>query len=383
MAMLPVIADRDFNRLCVFDDYISFIWTTRYNGVGDFELCLSVDERSLRFIQYGFYVLRDEDEHAGIIERIQIQRTEDGQDMVIASGRFLSSILARRIVHQQTQVYGSVEVCVKKLIDENVISPTDSARRIPGFVYGTFDTPADTFRAQYTGKNLLEVVQGICTTYDLGFRTILNEDNEFEFSLFQGVDRSYAQTANPYVIFSDKYENLSSSDYEENYEGIVTDVLVAGEGEGLDRKTVWARKATLTGLDRYEVYKDARNQSSNDGEIPAADYYAELEADGLESVSAYNSAFVGEVYFGDNVQYRRDVGIGDICVIQNSAWGLSIAARLVEVIESVGEDGAYTVVPSFEFSRVIERDDGNEWLRCENDDILWTEDGDGLLLEGE
>ena len=382
MPMLPVIADRDFNRVAVFDDYISFIWTTRYYEVGDFELCLSVDDRSLRFIQYGFYVLRDDDEHAGIIERIQIQRTEDGQDMIVASGRFLSSILARRIVHQQTQVYGTVETCVKKLIDENVIDPDDTDRRIPGFVYGEFDTPADTFRAQYTGKNLLEIVAGICKTYGLGFRTILNEEDEFEFSVFAGVDRSYAQTVNPYVIFSDKYENLSSSDYEENYENIVTDVLVAGEGEGLDRKTIWARKETLTGLARYEMYKDARNQSTNEGEIPEAQYYAELEADGLESVSAYNSAFVGEVYFGENIQSRRDVGIGDICVIQNSAWGLSIAARLVEVIESVGEDGAYTVVPSFEFFSAIDRD-GSEWLRCENEDILWAEDGDGLLLEGE
>ena len=69
-------------------------------------------------------------------------------------------------------------------------------------------------------------------------------------------------------------------------------------------------------------------------------------------------------------------------MIQNSAWGLSSAARLVEVIESVGEDGAYTVVPSFEFFSAIDRD-GSEWLRCENEDILWAEDGEGLLLEGE
>lgn len=345
--MIPIIMSNEFVELGEFDDYISFIWTTRYYTPGDFELCLAVTPKSVAFIKKGYYVIRRDRAEAGIIENITIQRDEDLKVMMIVSGRFVSSIIGRRIISIQTQVSGLVTECVRRLIAENAINPILPRRALPGLSFSTTIDDGVTMQAQYTGKNLLETITKICETFGYGFRMIIDaESQRFTFQLFSGVDRSSSQYEYPQVIFSDTYDNLLSSEYEENYTGIVTDVLVAGEGEGRLRRTAWAYNELNGGLDRYELYKDARNISSNEGEIPLADYIEQLRVEGLESITGITKAFSGEVYFG-NIVYGEDVNIGDICTIENSRWGLSINSRLVEVIESTSETGEYTVTPTF------------------------------------
>ena len=343
--ILPVVMNDQFERLAVIDDYISFIWTTRYYTCGDFELCVDVNAENIGLFQQDYFIVRDDDEHVGVIEDIKIQRNEDGQEILIVNGRFLSSIIGRRIISSQTIVNGTVASCINTLLTNEIINPLISERQISNFVLGTYST-TETMKAQYTGKNLLDTISAICEAYGIGFKTILNDDNEFEFNLFNGVDRSYDQSVNPYVIFSDTYDNLLSSEYEENYQGIATNVLVAGEGEGLDRKTLWVTVTNPSGLNRYEVWQDARNVRTNDGEISDADYDDMLREDGLESITEYTVAFTGTVYFG-NIIWKEDVNIGDICTIENSRWGISINSRLVEVIESVNEAGEYSIIPTF------------------------------------
>ena len=342
--MLPVIMNRNFQKLAVIDDYISFIWTSRYYTCGDFELCVDASVEHMQLFQQDYYVMREDDDNVGIIEDIKIQRNEDAHEILIVSGRFLSSILGRRIIAVQTTVTGSISDCINTLINQNIISPSIGARQIANFVLGSYSI-ATTMQAQYTGKNLLDTISDICNTYGIGFKVTLNSNNQFVFKLYQGANRTYDQNVNPVVIFSDLYDNLLSSEYEENYRDVATAVLVAGEGEGQDRKTRWVTDGTA-GLDRREVYKDQRNIQSNDGEISDQEYQQLLQEAGEEALTKYTAAFVGTVYF-DNIKYKEDVNVGDLCVIQNSRWGIYINTRLVEVIESVSESGEYTIVPTF------------------------------------
>ena len=333
-----------FERLAIIDDYSSFIWSTRYYTTGDFQLIVNADNKYMNLFVKGYYVVRDDDENVGIIETITIDRNEDGNDVMVVKGRFLDSIIARRIIAVQTTVSGKISACIERLLDENIINPDDSDRQISNFIIDSYEI-ATTMQAQYTGKNLLETISNICETYGIGYKVTLNSDNEFVFQLYEGVDRTYDQSVNTWVIFSDTYDNLLSSQYEENYSNVVNAVLVAGEGEGLDRTTAWITDGS-TGLERYELYKDQRNIRSDEGEIPAEEYTKLLQESGKESMTKYTSAFTGVVYF-DNIRYKTDVNIGDICVIENAKWGISINSRLVEVIESVSETGEYSIIPTF------------------------------------
>ena len=341
--ILPVIMNASFTRLAVIDDYVSFIWTPRYYSPGDFELVLPAG-KYMSVIAADYYVAREDDENVGIIEDIQLQRDEDGRNIMIVSGRFLLSILERRIIATQTSLAGNVGDCVSQLLSDNVITPYILDREIPNFVLGTFSV-SGTMQAQYTGKNLLETTEEICDSYGLGQKVTLDSSNRFVYTMYEGTDRTYDQNVNPWVVFSDKYDNLLSSHYEENYRDHKTAVLVAGEGEGLDRRTLWLTEGE-TGLDRREIYKDQRQIRSNGGEISDADYDDMLEEAGREALKPWTTAFSGTVYF-DNVKYKQDVFLGDLCVIENSVWGIYINARLVEVIESVSETGEYSIIPTF------------------------------------
>ena len=340
----PIIMNKSFEKIGVIDDYSSLIWATRYYECGDFEIVVPIDSNNIDLLQRDYYVMREDDEHVGIIEKIEMSLNEDQQEQMIVTGRFLSSILGRRIIATQTQLYGTVSACVANLINDAIIDPIIEARRISNFVV-TPTNFTDRLEAQYTGKNLLEAIQDICQTNHIGFKTIL-ENGHFGFSLFKGVDRSYNQSENPWVIFSDEYDNLLSSTYTEQYDGLITDVLVAGEGEGLDRKTIWASRQSNTGLDRYELYHDQRNMSTNNGEITETEYNQQMTEEGLEQLTTITTAFDGTVYF-DNIEYKKDVNIGDIVVIENKRWGVYINSRLIEVIESVDEAGVYNIVPTF------------------------------------
>lgn len=338
--------NKQFEKMCLIDDYVSLIWTSRYYSCGDFELCLDVNDKTKSMIQRGFYVMREDDDHVGIVEDIDIKHSDDTSDVIIISGRFLSSILARRIIAKMTEVYGTPQECIYALINQNVINAEISARRISNLTFTSNVDLTGKIRRQFTGDNLLATIEEICMAYGIGFKTLLTDDHKFDFQLYQGIDRSYDQDENPYVVFSDVYENLQSAEYEENYMNVVTDVLVAGEGEGLARKTVWVNDGGKTGLNRYEVYEDARNASTNNGEISDAVYYDQLREEGKESLSQFTQLFTGTVYF-INVEYGKDVQLGDICVIENSRWGIAISSRLIEVIESISESGEYSILPTF------------------------------------
>lgn len=349
-SMIPVIADTSFNRLCVIDDYISFIWSRRYYDTGDFELVISMYSPCRPYVMRGFYVMRDGFGEVGIIERVEITKDLNNQEICVVSGRFLSSILGRRIIAVQTQVSGTIEACIKTLVNANAISPQNSARRLPGLEYGAWTIPATKMEQQFTGKNLLAVIQDICKTYQIGYKIELTESNAFSLILYAGIDRSYDQSTNPYVIFSNDYDNLASSDYSEDYESVVTDVLVAGEGEGTARKTIWASNAENRGLNRYEIYVDARNASTNNGQISDSVYYAQLKEEGLEQITSVVQAFAGKVFL-TNFELGKDFDVGDVVVVENTGWGVRTNARLVEVIESVSEAGVYTVTPTFDLGQ--------------------------------
>ncbi len=342
--IMPIIMDTNFTKLAIIDDYISLIWTTRYYASGDFELCVNASKNNFELFKKDYFIYREDDENVGIIEDIKIQRNEDGQEILIVTGRFLASILERRIIAVQTTVSGSISDCINQLITENVINPSIAARKIDNFILGSYSI-SETMQMQFTGDNLFDAISKLCETYSLGFKVTLNAQNQFVFSLYEGIDRTYDQSVNPWVIFSDKYDNLLSSEYEENYKNIATAVLVAGEGEGLDRKTMWITDG-VTGLSRHEVYKDQRDLQSNNGEISDAEYNKLLQEAGKEQLTSYVAAFTGNVYF-EGITYKEDINVGDLCVIENSRWGIYMNSRLVEVIESVSESGEYSIVPTF------------------------------------
>lgn len=352
-----MVLDRNLRAIDVLDTFESMIWTDRYSSPGDFEIYTGASLKNFQTFTQNRYIQSSASNHLMIIETRKIETdAEEGNHMII-TGRSLESLLDRRIIWTQTTLDGKIEGQIQKLLNQNVISPSDSSRKIPGFIFkASGDTRIDaiTIRAQYTGDNLLEVIQKICKDIGLGFSiTLNNETNNFEFQLYMGQDRSYDQIQNPYVVFSPSFENIVNSSYRQSNEYLKTIALVAGEDQAQNRKTVVVNASSTvpTGIDRRELYVDARDISSTDEEgnpIPVATYNALLTQRGMEKFVDYKETqtFDGQVETTILYQYEEDFYMGDLVQLEDD-FGTEFKARVVEYIYSEDANGK-NYYPTFE-----------------------------------
>lgn len=344
------IMDRTFKTIAVIDTFKSFLWTDRYNSFGDFEIYTLPSQDILALAQQDNYVWFEQSKHLMIIdERVITSDVEEG-DALIIRGRSLESILDRRIVWNQTILNGNFQNAVHQLLLDSIITPTITDRRIPNFVFSPSSDPritAMTVTAQFTGANLYDVIKQLCEERSIGFRIVLDQYNQFVFSLYMGTDHSYDQTTNPYVVFSPNFDNIINSNYFETNRLLKTSGLVAGEGEGSDRRT--ATVGGGSGLDRREQYIDARDISSttDEGDLPEEEYIAQLVQRGKERMaeSIFVKTFDGDVEVTQMFVYGDDFAIGDIVQIVNE-YNIEATTRIVELIFSANESGN-NIVPTF------------------------------------
>lgn len=329
----------------VLDYFQSAIWTPRYYDVGDFEIQIPASADAVNLLREDYLVTRLDDDMVGIVERVKLVTDGEDGEYILVSGRDAKSILERRIVWKQTMLSGTVEDGIRRLITENVISPSDDARRIPNFVLGDHKGFSEEIRMQVTGDNLLEVITKICQTYSMGFKVRVI-DGTFVFDLYKGVNRSDDQNETPRVKFSPEFDNVVTVEYESDTSNLKNVALIAGEGEGADRKTVSIGESS--GLLRREIYVDARDISSNNGTIDPTSYNAMLSERGSEKLSEYGviTSFFGQVEPSVNYEYKKDYFLGDVVQIENE-YGVSAASRVIEMIECEDASG-YSITPTFE-----------------------------------
>ena len=293
--MEAYILDNNFEVVSIVDSYISFIWTDRYNKAGDFELYMPTSAENIaRFVHDEDYYLWDkESEHLMIIEDIQTKSDiEEGNNMTVV-GRSLESLLERRIIWNRTEIEdGSpFQSCVETLINNNISnSPSNNVpgRQISNFIFSRSSESAITSltvdAAQYEGDNLYEVICKLCEDKHIGFKVTLNDDKQFVFKLYAGVNRSYSQPSgdNPFVVFSPHFENIVNSEYNENKSKYKNTILVAGEddGDAKIRETA-VSKSGVSGINRREMYLSS-SLSTNNGEISETTYRKQLKEEGKE-----------------------------------------------------------------------------------------------------
>lgn len=346
------VLNTNLDTIAIVDTYTSIIWTDRYQECGDFEAYTAVTEQMLNVFREEYYVQNRDSEHTMIVEGIRIKSdSEEGSHLTI-TGRSLESILERRIIWGKKTLSGNFQNAIQELLNDCIISPTNSARKIDNFIFEASDDPTITsltIDAQYTGDNLYDVIKNTCSERGIGFKVTLNDSKQFVFKLYAGVDRSYDQTANPYVIFSPNYENLLNSNYLSSKKTLKNTTLIGGEGEGSERRYIGVTDGS-TGLDRRELFTDARDISSDvgDGVILTEDEYnAQLIQRGNEKLAEYTEvvSFEGEAETSIMFKYGEDFFMGDIVQISNE-YGHESRARVLELIRSESNEGI-SVYPTF------------------------------------
>ena len=342
------VLNQNFEKIALIDAYESLLWTDRYNKPGEFEIYTPVADFALTYPVTDNYLQIKESGHTMIIEDTTIESNIDTGNHIKIVGRSLESILDRRVVWRQTDISGNLQNGVKRLLTENIISPSVADRRIPNFVFEESTDEAITsltMENQYTGDDLLKVIQDLCELNEIGFQITLNDSNQFVFKLYKGVDRSYRQETLPFVVFKPSFENIINSNYSERHSNAKTITLVGGEGEGNARITRVVGSGS--GLLRKEVFTDARDIQKEDG-MSTATYYALLDQRGNEKLkeNKVEKTFDGECETTRMFVYQRDFFMGD-CVQVANEYGMESPTRIVEYIWSSSAQGTLSY-PTFE-----------------------------------
>lgn len=330
----------------VIDDFESLIWTPRFTAAGDFEVYIRATPNALSLLQPGNYIYRLDDEMVGIIEKLQLTEDPENGDYFTVTGQDLKSLLGRRIVWERTILSGNAELAIRQLVNENIINPSRATRKIPGIMLGEIKGFSEEIDKQVTGDNLLDCINEICESFGYGYKITMGTNREFIFELYKGNNRSQTQSALPRVVFSYKFDNLSTSEYSWDQSKYRNVALVAGEGEGVSRKSTSV--GDIEGIDRYEIYVDANDLSTDEGEIDATTYMVHLRQRGLEKLAENTvvETFNGEIIPGQTYVYKQDYFIGDIVSVVNK-YGIAANVRITEVIENEDATGK-KLIPTFE-----------------------------------
>ena len=335
------IFDRELNFQGILEDYSSFIWRRKYSKCGEFELHCNID--NLELLKKGNTIWKKDDLEGAYIEYRNLKQDTTGKEVLVLKGKFLTGYLGKRIIWEMKNLNTTSELAIRELIYSNVINPIDTTRKIDLMALGEVGNYTQTTNLQVSYENLLETVEEIANVSELGIRTLLDiENKQMVFDIYEGLDRTANNGINPPAIFSQEFENILEQEYTDSMNNYRNTALVAGEGEGSERELVSIEDGQ--GLDRYEMYVDARDLQSTDEDdnpTPIAEYREMLEGRGISKLSEHKEiqTFDSKINLNSNLVYKEDFDLGDIVTCTSKKWGITIDTRITEIEEVYEESG--------------------------------------------
>lgn len=361
------IRGQDTNVIGIIDTAQSVIWHSVYFGVGDFEVYAPATPDILNLLLTGAFVTRPDNNEVGIIENINISNDIENGAMIAASGRFVKSILDRRLIYKlsghtntPTILRGNVENAVREVVKNNAIScEFDRNRNIELLILGEVaniplkivDTNGNTAQKQVSYENLLSYTDGVLEEYGIAATCIL-ERGKFKYTIYRGADRSKDNTdGNIPIVFSQEFDNLTESEYTHDTTQLKNVALIGGAGEGgarfysliengekdLNRREVW--------IDASSISRTYQDENEEEQTYPDGEYKTMIDAKGKQDIAAFVvvESFDGIIDITNgNYVYGRDFFLGDIVTVQDNKINKYVNTRILEVTE-VQDNSGYSV----------------------------------------
>lgn len=357
------IFNRDLELEGIIETFTSLRWVRRYYKTGEFELHCSLDSNTLSLLQRENIVYKKGDVEAGYIETRQLKLDSIGREYLEIKGKFLTNYLDRRISWDRVNFTGKTEELMRKLVNDNIISPSNINRKIPNLILGEIKNYAEDIKYQNSFGNVLEQLENLSNTSNLGYRNLLDIKNrKIIFDIYKGVDRTVNQTSIAPCIFSRDFENILEQEYTDSLNNYRNTTLIAGAGEGTARKITSIEKAQ--GLDRFEMYVDARDimdteekkkivtetdeegnvtehEETEEVEIPWERYEPQLLQRGREKLAECTeiNTFDSKINVLGNNVYKKDFDLGDVVTVLDKKWEIRIDTRITEIEEIYEEKG--------------------------------------------
>jgi len=324
--------------LGIIEKYSSMQWLRRYSTAGQFELhcpynTLLVPENIVK-----------NGSEAGVIESVIITEAPDQGVMAEVHGRLMLSLLSRRILWGLAAYRLAAENVIRQLVIDNT-----AGDRTLGITVAAAQGYTGNIGYQNSYGNLLEEVSAIAEFAGLGLNISFPDKI---FSVYKGLNRTSSQSTNPRAIFSRQFENVLSSEYAYDKKEYKNVALIAGQGEGEERLTTTI--GTAIGLDRHEMYVDARDIGPGAALDPIDEptQLLMLAQRGNEKLAENKTteAFTSIVDPNGNLKYKSDYDLGDIVEVRD--LGIITQPRITEIKE-IYENGGMVLELTFGYERVM------------------------------
>ena len=259
------VLDSDFTVLGIIDNYECLVWERKYYKPGTFSMQIIPTFEQFQLLKKGNILLKkDNTKEAMYIDHRELEENEEGIEVLLVTGYSLSQWLDRRITLYKQLEKGNAETVIRNYVNSNCINPKDINRKFPNLSQGVNNSLGQEVDYNSHYKPLLEEIESISTTNELGYRIDLDLHNkQYIFEVCKGLDRTVNQSINSKAIFSTEFENIRNQKYIDSDNNYRNMVLVAGAGEDEDRKTL-ALGTDNSSFNRYELFVDARDISDKE-----------------------------------------------------------------------------------------------------------------------
>lgn len=351
-------------------DYVQYV--DEFTGEGSFQINLPISDVALPYLVRGNYIIF-ESGIVGIIKSIRDSQEENMQ--IIVSGKLTNHILSYRAILKTERYSGNLSHVARSLVENHFINPSDEKRKIDLITLSSnvdFIPDSNTIRFCDTGNDIRKSIATTFSPYGYGFELypILDDVNEdegvihnlssLEFRVIKPVDRTIDNPdGNTPVVFAFQLSNLSRLEYEEDGSLYRSVAIVASEGVGEERTTLEVGSINSTGLDRIELYVDARDISSIDedgNEITEEEFLSLMEQRGLEKLQGHKVfiSFDGNVIISGDSRYTYGVDFykGDYVSIIDDKFDKVFNLQITSVTKSISQGVEYFDI-GFGFDKVI------------------------------
>ncbi|MCZ8541956.1 siphovirus ReqiPepy6 Gp37-like family protein [Psychrobacillus psychrodurans] len=345
---LPIrIMTKQFELIDEIDQYSSLQITRSWNGIGSIELRINRYLKGADKLVKGAIIFpQNKLNKAYVIRYREIELDQQGKitENWLIKALPLKSWLGQRLTYPpvneaQDSIESDAESVMLHYILNNAIAPLDSNRIIPNLIVEENLHRGSNVTWQSRYKNLAEEMTEISLLSSLGWNIDIDyQQRKFVFRILKGRNLTINQSVLPPAIFSPEFNTLGQLSYTESELNYRNHAIVAGQGEGVERRTV--EVGSSTGFDRYELFVDARDvaeetEGDNPQPRPAADIDTDLINRGEQKLSEYQQEtfLEGQSLPQSKLVYGIDYDLGDIVTLQNRDWGVTLDTPITEVKE--------------------------------------------------
>lgn len=353
-----------FESVGQINQFTSLIWPDRFNGYATFELRAPVNDENTAYLKRGNIVWCGGD-NAARIEIVDAANGENGMKTYHVKGRTLEQLLTTRILWDMYAATGISSTIMYDIVNKNCVNPTDVKRKIPFLELANDDAVGRVITYQKTGGSVYDSIESIASSEDIGFDILFRpREKKLIFKVTCGKDRTVNQNLLEPVEFSTDLEGILSSEYHANEQDVKNVALIAGEDSSTARKKNTAGDITLSGLERKELYVDARDLQSvvylNDGtsvNVSEAEYSEMLKQRGEEKLSEnrLSETFESKVRAIGQYEYGCDYQKGDKVTIFDSVLDVLVSARITEVEEAFSKEYSLTLTLGYSYPTIAQK----------------------------